>query len=55
MLARRQPADVVYQWCGVCPVLAVVGAVAVGAVDADADAVAVGAVDVGDGGLKFPD
>jgi hypothetical protein len=48
------PAEVVYQWCGTCPVLAVVGAVAVGAVDAPA-AVFVGVVDAGDGGLRFPD
>jgi hypothetical protein len=47
------PPKLVYQWCGVCPVLAVVGPVAVGAVDAGADAV--GAVDAGVGGLKPPD
>jgi hypothetical protein len=52
-------AEVVYQWCVVFPVLAVVGAVLAGVLELDVDeddALVVGAVDAGaDGGLRFPD
>jgi hypothetical protein len=57
----RFTAAVVYQWCGVCPVLAVVGALAAGVLELDVDeddapvvdAVAVGAVVAGGVAVPF--